>query len=170
MKLKFQETLISSKSHVFSREQQQRLPLPRPLPYSRNQLYHHNETIVHIPIAQVVLDKVTPNHHIQHQPPYYPYGLSYHNQPAVSLFPVMPQAPVSLYPVPRFTIPGPRYVSATLSHERNNDFRDRIDYRRQVDIRPYPTYPQRVIRPEETVIKEEVPEDLTLTDHSNVRK
>ena len=159
----FQDTPIPSNPRVFSHQPQESLQLPRPMPYSRDRIFHHNDTIVHRPIAQVVLEKVTPNHHIQHRPPYYPYGLSYHNQPSVSLFPVMPQAPVSLYPVPRYSIPGPRYGPVSLSHERNIDFRDRVDYRRQVEIRPFPrTFTSRVIQPPQTVIKEEIPQDLTV--------
>eukprot|EP00092_Neocalanus_flemingeri_P073271 GFUD01090356.1.p1 GENE.GFUD01090356.1~~GFUD01090356.1.p1 ORF type:complete len:321 (-),score=36.81 GFUD01090356.1:89-1051(-) len=158
-----------SKPRVFSHQQQEHLQLPRPLPYSRDRIFHPPDTIVHRPIAQVVLEKVTPNHHIQHRPPYYPYGLSYHNQPSVSLFPVLPQAPVSLYQVPRYSIPGTRYGPVgpvgpiSLSYERNIHLRDRGDYRRQVEIHPYArTFPPRVRQPEETVIKEETAEDLTV--------
>lgn len=161
-----QDSLSPTKPHVFTREQQQRITLPRPLPYSLN--YHHNETVVHRPIAQVVLEKVTPDHHIQHRPPYFSYGLSYHNQPAVSLFPVRRQPPVSFYPVPRYSIPSSRYAPS-LNPERNTDYRDRIDYGRPVDIHQYP-YPPRIIPPAETVIKEEAPEDLSRIEHSNHQK
>lgn len=161
-----QDSLSPTTPHVFTREKQQRIPLPRPMPYSRN--HHHNETVVHRPIAQVVLEKVTPDHHIQHRPPYFSYGLSYHNQPAVSLFPVRQQPAVSFYPVPRYSIPTPSYAPS-FNQERNSDFRDRIDYRRPIDIHQYP-FPPRIIPPAETVIKEEAPDDLSRIEQSNHQK
>ena len=75
------------------------------------------------------------------------------------------QPPVSFYPVPRYSIPPSRYAPS-LNPERNTDHRDRIDYRRPVDIHQYP-YPPRIVPPAETVIKEEAPEDLSSIEHSN---
>jgi len=152
-----QDRLSPSRSHARLQEQHI-LPLPQ-MPYSRSHVFQHQETtIVHRPIAQVVLEKVNPNHHVEHRPPYY-YGLPYSNQPAVSLFPVVPRAPVSLYPVARFSAPEPRYNN---HHERNSVYGDSPLFPHQVDIPRYPLdYTSRHRKRQETVIKEESPFDLS---------
>jgi len=130
-KVRFNLIKRTEYDQVFTRDSQQ---LPRPLP------------VLHRPFPQVVLEKV-PNLHRRpypnptHYPPYHPYP----TQPAVSLFPVMPQSEVSLYPVPYIPVHHP----PSLHHESDRFYSRNIERQRVQSG---------------TVVKDE-PEDLIHGDH-----